>query len=173
MSELDILYQDTVTLFNRVYVEEEQRYGYAPTGEMKSIWIPTVLNGVHMILDRGKIISTYGEQATDNVMLHVRYIGNRNKPVIQGKKYALPKAYRAMDPKSAGKHITFAYGDDFDFLMSGKWPELKNIKGNIDDDVYMNYGGFFNYMNREYDRVFAITGVAQYDLLPHFRITAR
>lgn len=162
MSELDILYQDTVTLFNRYIFEDETIW-----------WIPTVLTGVHFILDRAKVISTYGEMATDNVMLHIRYSGNRSNPVVQGKKYVLPKVYREMDPNSAKGCITFSFGDDFDFLVSGKWPELKNIKGNIDDDVYMNYGGFFNYMNRMYDHVFAITGVAKFDLLPHFRITAR
>lgn len=162
MSELDVLYQDTVTLFNRYILEDETIW-----------WIPTVLTGVHFILDRAKVISTYGEQTSDNVMLHIRYSGNRYKPVVQNKKYVLPKAYRAMDPESAKGCITFSFGDDFDFLVNGKWDGLNDIKGNIDDDVYMNYGGFFNYMNKNYDMVFAITGVSKFDLLPHFRITAR
>lgn len=162
MSELDILYQDTVTVFNRYMFEDETIW-----------WMPTVLTGVHFVLDRAKVISTYGEQSTDNVMLHVRYSGGRYAPVVQGKKYVLPKAFRKLDPASAESHITFAFGDDFDFLINGKWPELESITGNIDDDVYMNYGGFFNYMNENYDHVFAITGVSKYDLLPHFRITAR
>lgn len=167
MSELDVLYQDTITLFNR-YISKDNEYAQETT-----YWVPTVLTGVHLMLDRAKIISTYGENASDNAMVNIRYTGGRNAPVIQGKKFLQPKEFRKQYLGDLEEYITFSLGDDFDFFVAGRWNGLDDIVGNIDDDVYMNWGGFMNYMNSEYDNVFAITGFSQYNLIPHFTITAR
>ena len=48
--------------------------------------------------------------------------------------------------------------------------DLKESLG-IDDDDFK--GGFFNYMNKTYDEVFAITNVSKFNLIPHFEITAK
>lgn len=153
----EAIYKQTVTLFNRKIVGE------------KTYWYPVVIPNVHLIIDRSIIISTYGEQSQDNAKLHIRYAPNGDDAVIAidggSRVYMLPKAYRASG--DTGTNITFAFGDDFDFIMDGAW----NGDTVIDDDEYPK--GFFNYMNKTYDNVFAITTVAKFNLIPHFEITAK
>lgn len=223
----EAIYKQTVTVFNRVF-----------SGN-KIFWYPTVIERVHLVIDRSIMISTYGEQASDNAMLHIQYQPSGDGGIVGGKRYLTPKVYRNIgNPNS---DITFAFGDDFDFIMSGvysedtikssvksesitatvskdKWGKsrlgetgtyelvytangwtyqgssvnLTNLgvtvtgtpavndkiivkyttkDGPIDDDDYKS--GFFNYMNKTHDEVFAITNVSKFNLLPHFEITAR
>lgn len=146
----EALYKQTVTLFNRVYEGDNL------------VWYPTVLHDVHLIVDRSIIISTYGEQSADNAKLHVRYTGDA---VIEGKTWMPPKQFRREGSPDA--NITFAFGDDFDFFVAGEYGNLSPVN----DDNYRN--GFFNYMNKTYDEVFAISNVSKFNLLPHFEIVAR
>lgn len=153
----EAIYKQTVTVFNRKIVGD------------KTYWYPTVIPNVHLIIDRSIIISTYGEQAQDNAKLHIRYTPSGEGATISvnggTRSYMQPKVYRASGVQ--GKNITFAFGDDFDFIMEGAW----SGDSAIDDDTYQK--GFFNYMNKTYDNVFAITTVAKFNLLTHFEITAR
>ena len=153
MPGFDAIYKQTVTLFNRKDVDGV------------TYWYPTVLENVHWIVDQSIIISTYGEQSTDNAMLHVRYTPSSGGAVIGDKTYMTPKVFRNSGDPSV--NITFAYGDEFDFIMSGAYEGA----GPINDEDYRN--GFFNYMNKMYDEVFAITKAAKFNLIPHFEIVAR
>ena len=65
------------------------------------------------------------------------------------------------------ENITFAFGNDFDFIYEGVYTWV----GPIIDDAYKS--GFYNYMNKAYDNVFAISSCSKYNLIPHFEITAR
>lgn len=157
MPGFDAIYKQVVTLFNRKDVDGV------------TYWYPSVISGVHLVIDKSIIISTYGEQAQDNAMLHIQYKVSGGDAVVEtgdgSKAYMMPKVFRAMgDPD---KNITFAYGDNFDFIMSGAYDGV----GPINDEDYKN--GFFNYMNKTHDEVFAITRVAKFNLIPHFEITAR
>ncbi len=153
MAGFDAIYKQTVTLFNR-FKKEDAIY-----------WYPTVLENVHLIIDRSILIATYGEHCSDNARLHVRYLPDGNDAIIGDKKYRLPKEFaREGDP---GSDITFAFGDDFDFIMEGEFGSTVPVP----DADYRS--GFFNYMNRTYDNVFAITSVSKFNLLPHFEIGAR
>lgn len=147
------IYKQTVTVFNRVKSNDD------------TFWYPTVIENVHLITDRSIIISTYGEQSADNAKLHIRYKPVSGSAVVNGKTYMPPKQFRAEG--TPGGNITFAFGDDFDFIMEGAYSEA----GPIDDAAYKN--GFYNYMNKTYDNVFAITSVSKFNLLPHFEISAR
>ena len=157
MPGFEALYKQTVTVFNRKIVGE------------KTYWYAVVIPNVHLIVDRSIIISTYGEQAQDNAKLHIRYTPNGDGAIIAvsggTRSYMQPKAFKASGV--GGENITFAFGDDFDFIMEGVW------SGDmvVDDDTYTK--GFFNYMNRAYDNVFAITNVSKFNLIPHFEIVAR
>ena len=157
MPGFDALYKQTVTLFNR-----KQMSG-------ATYWYVSVLDGVHLIIDRAAIISTYGEQATDNAKLHIRYSPSGEDAVVQtrdgGKVYLKPKAFRAADDVS--ENITFGFGNEFDFIMAGVYPD----EGPICDDDYKS--GFFNHMNKTYDDVFAISSVSKFNLIPHFEIAAK
>ena len=233
MPGFDALYKQTVTLFNRKDV-----------GGV-TYWYVSVLSGVHLIIDRGIIISTYGEQATDNAKLHIQYSPTGDGGLITlangtKKSYLKPKVFRATgNPDS---NITFAFGDNFDFIMDGVFTEetltatvksdanvtasvsdqrwkksrfgktgtyvfvyngsgwtyggvainLANIgvtvtgTPNVNDTITVKYvssdgpicdndykSGFFNYMNKTYDNVFAITTVSKFNLIPHFEIAAK
>lgn len=147
------IYKQTVTVFNRVKSGDD------------TFWYPTVIPKVHLITDRSIIISTYGEQSADNAKLHIRYTPRDGQTVVNGKTYLPPKQFRAEGVP--GSNITFAFGDDFDFIMEGAYAGA----GPIDDAAYKN--GFYNYMNKTYDNVFAISGCSKFNLLPHFEISAR
>ena len=158
MPGFDALYKQTVTLFNRVDVNGV------------TYWYPSVIAGVHLIIDRAIIISTYGEQATDNARLHIQYEPSEDGAVVtlaDGSKrtYMTPKTFRASgDPD---ENITFSFGDNFDFIMEGMYSE----PGPINDEAYKS--GFFNYMNKNFDNVFAISSVSKFNLIPHFEIAAK
>jgi len=153
MASFDDIYKQTITLFNRRTVNG------------KTTWYPFVLDGVHLIMDKAIIISTYGEESQDNVKLHIRYVPSSEGAVVNGKVYMLPKQWnREGDPSS---NFTLGFGDDFDFIMEGDYGSEEPI----DDDSYRN--GFYNFMNKNYDNVFAISSVSKFNLIPHFEIGAK
>ena len=111
MPGFDAIYKQTVTLFNRKDVNGV------------TFWYPSVISGVHLKIDRSIIISTYGEQAQDNAMLHIRYGGGDVIRLADGraKVYMTPKVFRRSgDPE---RNITFAFGDNFDFIVSGEFSD--------------------------------------------------
>lgn len=155
MLPLDVLYKDTVTLFNRRIVEGAYE------------WYATVLEGVHFIVQRGLIVATYGESSTDNAQLNVRFSKSGNEIVIQNKVYVMPMEWRRLNADEVFDHITFTGGEEFDFIYNGVWTG----DDVVNDEDYDS--GFFNYMNSNYDEVFAITNVSRFDFIPHFEITAK
>lgn len=157
---LELIYQQTVTLFNRY-----------ENSEKSLVWIPTVLTGVHLVMDKAKLISMYGENTTDNVMLHILYDKNEEGNIVVGDKlYVLPREFEKLSDKDG--YITFQMGDKFDFFMEGIWTvDGQESDAEISDDSYKN--GFYNYMNHSFDNVFAVTSCARYSLIPHFEITGR
>ena len=154
---LNVIYTQTVTLFTRHYEVEN--------GEEKMYWYPTVVPNVHLVANRAKIISMYGEMSQDNVLLHIRYTPNGADAVIAGKTYLKPLLFAATEDVS--EYITFTMGDHFDFFMEGDW----GSDAKIDDDDYQS--GFFDYMNHAQDHVWAVTNCSQYCLIPHFELTGR
>ena len=157
MPGFDAIYKQTVTVFNRKEIG----------GTI--YWCPNVIRNVHLIVDRSIIISTYGEHAQDNAKLHIRFVpvgDSVNISTDSGSKvYMTPKEFKRSGDVSG--NITFAFGDEFDFIMEGEYEE----RGIVNDEEYRD--GFFNYMNFNYDNVFAITQVSKFNLIPHFEIAAR
>ena len=154
---LNVIYTQTITLFNR--------HHETVNGVEKLYWYPTVIPSVHLVANRAKIISMYGEMSTDNVLLHIRYLPSGADAVIEGKTYIKPIVYAATQDVSS--YITFNMGDNFDFFIEGEW----DGEDRIDDDAYQS--GFFDYMNHNFDHVWAVTNCTQYFLLPHFELTGR
>ena len=180
MPGFDALYKQTVTLFNRVRVNQD--------GSEADYFIPRVLEGVHLIIDHGASWNTFGGAQTDNTRLHVRCTPSGSSVIIGGRfMYCEPKEWKELSDYSG--MITFRYGNDtdFDFFIKGVYvPETENLvdtiqvdggnltldTGFIDDSAYGKFG-FYSHLNRVYDHVFAITQVSQYNLIPHFEIMAR
>ena len=146
------MYCGTITLFNHY----KSRLG--------DMWYPTVIHGVNIQIDKAAIIAKYGSESKDNAILNIHYNTVSGQTTIDGKPYFPPKEWERQTNDKLSETITFTSGVDFDFFMLGEYPTTNPIA----DDDYTD--GFYNYVNDEYDFVFAITSVAQYSAIPHFEI---
>lgn len=146
------MYQDTITLFNR-------KPGDRGQGDT---WYPTVIKGVNLNADRAAILAKYGADSQDNASLFIRYKKPTETVLVADKPWMSPKEWdRTVDS------ITFTSGTNFDFFWKGEWT------GGIVSDSDYGPEGFYDYMNRAYDYVFAISSVAMYSVIPHFEIMGR
>lgn len=149
------MYDKTVTLFNR----HSSRQGVT--------WYPTVLTGVDFNIDKASIMAKYGAESSDSAALHVRYTKREGDIYVQGKKWLPPLEWGKQGDTRMKETITFADGNDFDFLFWGVWTESP-----VSDDDYA--AGLYDYMNKSYDYVFAISSVGgPYALIPHFEILGK
>lgn len=150
------MYNSTVTLFNRYR---------APDGDR---WYPAVLKNVDLNVDHAAMIAKYGEKTADNASLHIRYGVDADGATViaEHRRYLPPKAWENQVNDLLPGSITFTAGTDFDFFWVGEWKGEAII---YDDD----YNGFYDYMNRKYDHVFAITSAAQYSVIPHFEVMGK
>lgn len=148
------MYQNTITLFNR-------KRGGPGEGDT---WFPTVIRNVNLVIDRSAVVAKYGAESKDNAILNVRYDVLNNNVMVAGKQWMPPKAWDKTE-----KTITFAGGNDFDFFWEGEWT------GGVTSDSDPEYGdeGFYSYMNRTKDFVFAINSVSKMSVIPHFEITGK
>ncbi len=146
------MYSGTITLFNHY----KSRLG--------DMWYPTVIHGANIQIDKAAIMAKYGAESKDNAILNVRYHVVDSNIMVGEKPYLPPKEWERQTNDKLADSITFTGGTDFDFFMLGEYPTTEPI---VDDD-YID--GFYNYVNDEYDFVFAITSVAQYSVIPHFEI---
>lgn len=153
------MYSDTITLFNR--------YDSAD-GEL---WYPTVLHGVDVNIDRSIVVQRFGEQSADNAILHIKYQIQDGIKTIGGKHYLPPKEWARQTNDMLPNSITFAAGEQFDFFYLGEWGNGGYIK---DDDYALGSDlGFYSYMNRSYDHVYAITSASEFSVIPHFELSAK
>ena len=153
----DVLYKQTVTLFNRVKGQNDE-----------VIWKPTVLHKVHLIQNKGAVWDNQGGRVQDNATLHVRYEISDGDIIVDGKRYYPPKKYQ--ESFGSDDCFTFQYGNnnDFDFFVEGE----VDVPGTVSESDYGRHG-FYSYANKKYDNVYAITSVSKFNLIPHFEITAR
>lgn len=145
------MYKDTITLFNR-----------KPGGAKGDTWYPTVIKGVNLNIDRAAIISKYGAEGQDNAVLHIRYEMTGNQITVAGKPWMPPKEWNQTEDS-----LTFTGGAKFDFFWAGEWTD-----GIVADADYSDEG-FYDWMNRTHDYVFAISTVARYSVIPHFEVMGR
>lgn len=149
------MYQDTITLFDRKKGERGQG----------DTWYPTVIKGVNLNIDRAAILAKYGAESQDNAALHIRYKKADGEILVADKPWMPPKEWDGTEDS-----LTFASGTNFDFFWQGEW-----TGGIVTDADYLDEG-FYGYMNRTKDYVFAITSVAMIDgfmILPHFEIMGK
>lgn len=147
------MYNDTVTLFCRY----ESRLG--------DTWYPSVLHNVHFNMDKAAIIAKYGAESKDKAVLNVRYKKDATDIYVGNKMWLPPKEWDKQTNDKLSETITFTDGQSFDFFYLGEWENEEPIA----DDDYID--GFYNYMNKLYDYVFAITSIGgPYSVIPHFEI---
>ena len=151
------MYQDVITLFNR-------KPGERGRGDT---WFPTIIRNVNLNIDRAAIQAKYGPESQDNATLMVRYKETNGQITVacdsdSEKPWMPPKEWDQTEDS-----ITFTSGNGFDFFWMGEW-----TGGIVTDEEYLDEG-FYNYMNRTKDYVFAITSVARYSVIPHFEIMGK
>lgn len=147
------MYDSTVTLFCRY----ESRLG--------DTWYPSVLRNVNLNVDKAAIIAKYGAESKDNAILNVKYRIQDGNKMVGDKIWLPPKEWDRQTNDLLSSSLTFTDGQEFDFFYVGEWTDESPIR---DEDYGVD--GFFDYMNRYYDYVFAITSVARYSVIPHFEI---
>lgn len=152
------MYNDTITLFIR------------KEGEDGDTWFPRVLRGVHLNADRAAIVSQYGAESADAAQLHIQYTETNGEKTVAGKTWVPPKEWEKLTDKTGV--LTFTPGNRFDFFWAGDWGNETTIH---DADYAVGAtSGFYNYMNKNFDFVFAITSVGgPYSLIPHFEILGK
>ena len=163
MSALDVIYNQTITLFNRIPGKNGE-----PT-----MWVPTVIDGVHLIVNRSSSWNNHGGKTADNTRLHVPFVWRGDDAMVVcrdgEKKWYKPKEWRREPDPEAGITFSFGENDDFDFFIEGTVDEFS---GQISDRDFERKG-FYGYMNKTYDNVFVISSVEKFSLIPHFEIMAR
>lgn len=150
------MFSDTVTLFNRF------------DGGGRVLWLPSKIGGVYLCASRA-VTAGYGAGADSAVELHVPigepYDGVRT---VGGKLWLPPLTWRSQTEAEAAKTLTFVCGEKFDFFITGTW----DGDGPVDDGAYRADGGFYGYLKRTRDGVYAVTSVeGPFSLIPHFEIT--
>lgn len=146
------MYSNKITLFNHY----KSRLG--------DMWYPTVIHGVNLNIDEAAIAQKNNFKSNDKAVLNIHYQKVDGQIMVDGKPYLPPNEWSNQTNDKLPETITFTSGVDFDFFMLGEYPTTNPIA----DDDYID--GFYNYVNDEYDFVFAITSVAQYSAIPHFEI---
>lgn len=149
------MHNDTITLFNRV------------PAKGGGTWYATVIHGVNLNIDKASIMAKYGADTRDSVVLNVPYDVVDGVQNVAGKPWKPPKEWQALEDHTAA--VTFTDGNLFDFFMLGEWD------GNpvIADKEYPTNNGFYDYMNRTRDYVFAVSSVGLYTVIPHFEIMGK
>lgn len=149
------MYDDTITLFNR------------KVGNEGDTWYPSVLRNVHVNTDKAAIFAKYGAESADSAVLHVSYKQAGNYKRVCDKPWLPPKEWQVLsDPTTA---ITFATGTQFDFFWLGDWGNENPVY-----DADYSDAGFYTYMNKTHDFVFAVSFVGgPYSVIPHFEIMGK
>lgn len=153
---MNTLHNDTITLFNR------------KVGSDGDTWYPTVLRGVHVIMENAEEAAKYGPDAKDAVNVNIPYLKNDNGNITCGeKKWLPPKEWAALEDPS--KAITFASGTHFDFFLVGDWGSEEIVK----DSDYPD-GGFYSYMEKTRDFVYAFHWIkGPFNVIPHFETVGK
>lgn len=135
----------------------------------RDVFYPTVLYGVDLNADKAAIIAKFGAQSADKASLHILYSMQDDAVMIGGKRYLPPKEWPRQESDEAfASSVTFTDGNGFDFFLAGAWDGGETP---ISDDDYTD--GFYNYLNKRCDDVYAVTSVARYSVIPHFEVMAK
>lgn len=148
------MYQDTITLFNR-----------KKSNTAGDTWYPTVIKGVNLNIDRAAILAKYGASSQDNAALYIRYQQENDEITIAcdsetKKPWMPPKEWDETED-------SLTFNPNGDFFWQGEWT------GGIVSDADYGPDGFYSYMNRTHDYVFAVSSVARYSVIPHFEIMGK
>lgn len=144
------MYTDDITLFNRVPGDR---------GEPDT-WLPTVIKGVNINIDRAAILAKYGAQCQDKAAVNIHYEMSGGQIIVAGKRFQPSKEW-----SQTADTLTFTPAKDF--FWAGEWD------GGVVSDADYGTEGFYGYVNRTKDNVFLISSVARYSAIPHFEVMGK
>lgn len=138
---LDAFYIDTVTLYNR---NLDKTSGH-------EIWFPTLLENVSLVITNGTNVSNIGKQDADAAKL---LIAINKFPKL----YVEPAEWKRISEADKEKYMTFTAAEDF------------YVEGNT-VDVEIKKEGFYEWMRKNHNNVFKISGVTRYKvIMPHLEV---
>jgi len=118
-------------------------------------YYPTVLENIEIQkLVSARLIKT-GTDDADTVNIHIPY----------SERYRKPMEWQSSDNKA--DIFTFNAKNKKDFIYCGKWEDCKVI---ADSDYE---GDFYAYMSSNFDDVYMISTVAEYNTIPHWEVGVR
>lgn len=132
------------------------------------MWLPSVLEGVDLAVGRGAAARRWGAVSDDRALLGVRYEADGENIFVGGRLWLPPRLWRSLGEGERGRAVTFGGGESFDFFVPGRFDG-----GIVSDADYDRDGGFYAFMNRTRDDVFAVTSVSRFFLIPHFEVTGK
>lgn len=150
------MFDKTITLFNRY------------RGTLGDTWYATVVTGCQLVIDKASLVSKYGENSSDRISLHIPYTFEDGKRVIAGKEFLPPKEWAKQTNDKLADTVTFQDGQAFDFFIIGEYADTETP---INDEDYKK--GFYDFLNKNNDYVYAITSIGIYDAIPHFELLGK
>lgn len=144
------MYTDVITLFNRI----PGAHGGPDT------WMPTVIRGVSINIDRAAILAKYGAQCQDKAVVNIRYEMQGGQIIVASKRFQPTKEWSQTAD-------TLTLTPVKDFVWAGEWD------GGVVSDADYGTEGFYGHMNRTKDNVFLISSVARYSAIPHFEVVGK
>lgn len=138
----EIFFNKTVTLYNRYYDKKEDA----------EKWYCTVLHDVRLEITKGANIVKSGIREADGARLSIMTNTDFEKDYVE------PKKWLALTDEE--REASFTFNSSQDFFVKGNTSEIEIKESN-----------FFEYMRANYDDVYKITTVDNYDnILPHIEV---
>ena len=113
----------------------------------------------------------YGADFSDGASIHIGYTMDGANKDIAGKIYLQPKEWLALSDSAKAGALTLKGGNTFDFMWLGDYSEIDSTLAVITDDNYPK--GFFDYMKKSKDNVYAVSNVSEYTLIKHIEVACR
>lgn len=145
------MFNDTVTIFNKVGIGREQVY-----------WYVNVLHNVETQLKKGENAMKSGNENANSLYLSIPLISSNSDLFADGVKYLKPKEYKALADKSG----TFTLAEN-DFVAIGDYSNL--LVGTYIDDESQT-GGLYGYMKKTYDDVYNIVTIDEFKGIRHLEV---
>jgi len=145
------MFDTTITLFNRYH------------SRLGDVFYPHKIEGCQVRMDKASIRAKYGESSSDNAIVHIPV----KNGCVGGLRVLQPKEWAGQVNEELANNITFNDGQYFDVIIVGE----TEFNEPVTDEDYRD--GFYNYVNERFDNVFAVTGVAKYNAIPHYEIMAK
>ena len=146
------MYNETITLFNRLGSRKEGDKWYAHT-----------LHHCCVYRDRAAVVAQMGENSTDNVSIHILITKGCS---ASGYKYLQPIQW--IESNDHEGTFTVKGGNDLDRICVGTWADTS-----VNDMDYPE--GFLHYMQTHYDNVYSVSSCSDYSrsILPHLEVMGR